>query len=648
MRWVVRAGLVLVVLVLLGVGLLAMIPSERVAALLAAQFETMTGRKIEFSGEVSPRIWPSLGITTGPVSIANAEWAKGEGPLFQAEALSVDINLGALLGGDLKIKGIEAIAPVINLERSKDGQQNWDFSADEGGVPGAATPFTLDEGVIRGGTIRFVDADEDRSLALDDVDLTLEVPDYSGPFTLTVAALSGGQPVTLDLSGEVFSAFTEGRVVPLTVKLMAGDAAVAFEGRGGFSPMAFEGALAADLSDLPALGRLWGADLSQPGPGLGQEVLTVSGQLTLDGSGAAFLRGAEITADSNRLTGDFDLTPGEDRPKLMGQLVAGPLTFAATGDGGNGGASAATTGWSSDAIDVSALGAMDAEIGFSAPSMALGGLVFGEVRGVVTVDRARAVIDLKGAEAYGGTVTGDFVINGRGGLSVGGRLKLVGLETQPLFTDLTGWDRLVSTGDFSVEFLGVGNSIAAIMASLEGQGALALGPGEIRGLDIASMLQTLEPDHVGDGQKTIFDSLSGSYVIAGGVLSNSDLKMASPYFTATGSGEVDIGRQRLDYRLRPTALQAEDGTGGVMVPLLITGTWAEPRFQLDLEGIAREKMEEEAKELEKRAKKELEKRLEEELGVDISPDDSLGEVAVDGAKGALEDEAKKLLLELLE
>lgn len=645
MRWVVRAGLGLLVLVALGFGILAMIPSERVAALLASQFETMTGRKMELTGEIRPRIWPSLGVTTGPVSIANADWTESEEPLFRAASLSVDINLAALLGGEVRIRGIEATAPKINLERARDGKENWVFGAGEanGEGPGAATAFTLDEGLITGGSIRFVDASDGREIALDDVNATLKIPDYSGPFALSGTALSGGQPVSLDLSGDVFSAFTAGRVVPLTVRLTAGSATVAFEGRAGFSPVAAEGVLAADLADLPALGRLLGADMARPGPGLGRDRLTIAGNLTMDGSGVVFLRGAEIMADGNRVTGDFDLMPGEARPKLKAQLVAGPLVIGSAGE-----TTEAGQGWSAAEIDVSALGGLDAEIGLSAPSLVLGGLNFGALRSLVTVERARAVIDIKGAEAYGGMVTGDFVINGRGGLSVGGRLKLVGLETQPLFSDLADWDRLVSTGDFEVEFLGVGNSIAAIMASLEGQGALGLGPGEIRGLDIASMLQTLEPDHVGEGQKTVFDAMAGTFVVAGGVLSNSDLKVVSPYFTATGSGEIGLGSRTLEYRLRPTALAAEDGTGGVMVPLVITGPWADPRFRLDLEGIAREKMEEEAKELEKRAKAALEKRLEEELGVEIAPDESLAEAAVEGAQDALEEEAKKLLLEILE
>lgn len=172
------------------------------------------------------------------------------------------------------------------------------------------------------------------------------------------------------------------------------------------------------------------------------------------------------------------------------------------------------------------------------------------------------------------------------------------------------------------------------------------------------MLKTLDLNYVGEGQKTIFDGLAGTYTITGGVLSNSDLKLVAPYVTASGTGEIGLGGRTLNYRLRPTALAAEDGTGGVMVPLLITGTWADPKFRLDLESIAREKMEaeakaaaarleEQAKAAEAAAKAELEQRLKEELGVEVAPDESLGDAAQRGATDALEDQARKALEEIL-
>jgi len=307
---------------------------------------------------------------------------------------------------------------------------------------------------------------------------------------------------------------------------------------------------------------------------------------------------------------------------------------------------------------VSALAALDADVALSAESADLGIAKLGAVQAKLTIDRARAVIDIREMQAYEGQITGDFVVNGRGGLSVGGRLSFAGLKTQPLLMDLAGWDRLISTGDFDLEFLGVGNSVDAIMKSLKGKGSLELGQGELRGLDIAGMLKNLDPNYVGEGQKTIFDGLAGTFTITDGVVSNSDLKLVAPYVTASGMGEIGLGTRTLNYRLRPTALAAEDGTGGVMVPLLITGTWADPKFRLDLESIAREKMEAEAKAAAARleaeakaaevaAKAELERRLKEELGVEVAPDESLGSAAKRGAQDALEDQARKALEEIL-
>jgi AsmA protein len=665
MRWMIRFGFGLAVLVLLALGLLALVPSERIAAAVSAQFEGLTGRKMQLEGEVRPRLWPTLGVTTGPVRIANADWGSDE-PLFQAESLSVDVNLGALIGGEVKITGLVAEAPAVNLERAADGRENWVFGASGDGASGGAVPppatgFTLDEGTIRNGSIRFADAASGQVTRLEGVDATLSVPDFSGPFTLKADAVASGHAVTLALEGGVFSAFAAGRVVPLAINLAAGGSTVGFDGRGGFSPLAAEGTLTAELGDLPALGGLAGLALSQPGPGLGSDRLALSGQLTLDGKGAAYLRGAELVADTNRISGDLDLLPGEARPKLLGQLVAGPLNIGTGPDGQSGGGAAGgmkAEGWPTGVIDVSGLGAMDVEMSLTAPSIDLGVLKLGETRALVTVDRARAVIDLRQVAAYGGKITGDFVVNGRGGLSVGGRLSFNGLETQPLLQDLAGWDRLISTADLDLEFLGIGNSVAEIMASLKGQGAFEMGQGELRGLDIAGMLRTLNPGFVGEGEKTIFDGLAGTFAMEGGVLRNDDLKLVAPYLTAAGAGEIGLGNRDLNYRIRPTALAAEDGTGGVMVPLQITGSWADPTFRLDLESIAREKMEAEAKaaeerlkaeakEAEARAKAELEARLQDELGIEIAPEESLGDAAQRGLEEALQDEARKALEDIL-
>ncbi|MBE2277786.1 MAG: AsmA family protein [Rhodobacteraceae bacterium] len=662
MRWILRIVVVLVALVAVVAGGVALIPAERIAAMATAQFQRLTGRELRIEGGVSPRFWPVLGVATGPVSIANAEWSDEDGPMFAADRLVIEINASALLGGDIRILGLSAERPRILLERAKNGQENWVFGGggegDSAGEVSAATPgvgraYTLEKGAIRGGTIRFVDHAAGRDVTLDDVDLDLAIPDFSGPFTLKASAVTAGQKAGIVAEIGVFSAFTEGRVVPVTLSATAGGSRLAFDGRAGWQPLVAEGTLEADLADLAAVSALAGTAAPELPQGFGRDRLAVTGSFTLDEAGVAYLRGAMIEADGNRLSGDLDLAPGKDRPKLSASLRSPALAFStgtaapAASGGGGGSAPVAETGWPKAEIDVSGLGAMDAAVALVAGSVDLGGLKLGETRMVVTLDRARAVFDLAKVTAYGGEIAGQFVANGRGGLSVGGDLMFANLQMQDLLSDLIGWDRLIGQGNLNVKFLGIGNSVDAIMKSLKGEGRLALGKGEVRGLDVAGMLRTLDTSYVGEGQKTIFDGVSGSFSMADGVLSNGDLKLQAPYLVATGAGTVGLGARNLDYSIRPVAFPGEDGTGGVMVPLRITGAWADPTFHLDLESIAREKMEAEAKATEARAKAELEKKLQEELGIERADGESLEDAAKRRAQEALEKEAGKLLEGLL-
>jgi AsmA protein len=92
----------------------------------------------------------------------------------------------------------------------------------------------------------------------------------------------------------------------------------------------------------------------------------------------------------------------------------------------------AGAGWSKDAIDVSALATMDASVAITADAVDLGLAKLGAVQVMLTVDRARAVFDIRRIVAYDGTVAGQFVVNGRKGLSVGGDLGFAGMALQPL------------------------------------------------------------------------------------------------------------------------------------------------------------------------------------------------------------------------
>ena len=660
MSWVIRSIIALVLLAVLLVGAVFLIPAEKVAGIAVAKFNALTGRELVISGAVRPTLWPQLGVTTGPISISNADWSK-EGPMVQAEGLSISLDLAALIAGDVQITGVEAINPKIVLERSGKGEENWVFGGGGTGgtvseaTPAVGQPFTLDKASVSGGSVVFADSAAGVRYEISGIEATAAIPSYTGTATVDLAAVMNGQ--SFRLTGEVgaFQDFLDGKLVDSDLKLVAGAAVVGFKGQAGIAPEA-KGEVSADLGDLAAVAAFAGMAAPKLPRGLGASDVRVSGAVTLTTAGSLHLRGGAVVLDGNKLAVDADLTTAGERAKLEAKVVAGALDLAGVSgvEGGGSGGGAQAARWPADKIDVSGLAALDAAVALTADSVDLGMVKFGPSQIVLTNERSRLVTELRKVSAYEGVISGQFVVNGRKGLSVGGDLSFAGMALQPLLADFGGYERLVGTGDMRVKFLGSGVSVDSIMHSMSGAGSLALSNGEILGLDIAGMLRTLDASYVGEGQKTIFDSLGGSFSMAGGVLHNEDLVLKSPYITARGVGDVGLGARNLEYRIRATALADDTGAGGLTAPLLIKGSWANPKFSVDLQALADEKLAEQKAALEaqaeaKRAELEAEARakLENELGVVQQEGESLEDAARRRMNEAVDEQAQKALQKLL-
>lgn len=661
MRWILRSVFALIVLAVLATGALFLIPAEKIAGLVVGKFNSLTGRELVIEGSIRPTIWPVLGVKTGKVSISNAEWSD-EGPMFQAEALEIAVDMAALIGGEAKITAVEAVSPVLILERARDGRENWVFGGQSGGsvtpdTPGVGKPFTLDKAVLSGGRLIFADHKSGTRLELSDIALKTSIPDFEGEVRIDLSAVKSGQAFDLDLTLGAFRDFLDGKQGPVTAKFHAGRAEGKFSGQAGWNPMAAKGDLVADLGNLAEISALAGTDAPSLPKGLGAGGVTVKGALTLADAGSVHLRSGTLRLDETVLAVDADLTPGAERPKLVAKIVAGALDLAAMtgGAGGGAGGGMQAEGWPKDKIDASALGLLDAEVSLKADGLNLGVAKLGASAVKVTIDRARAVFDLAKITAYGGVISGQFVVNARKGLSLGGDLGFSGLALQPLMADFAGYERLVGRGDVQLKFLASGNTVAALMQGMNGSGTLALGKGEILGLDIGGMLRTLDTGFVGKGQKTIFDSLTASFAIKDGVLQNDDLVMAAPFATVKGQGKLGLGARTINYRLRAEAELADQT---LTAPILIKGPWADPKISLDLESLAKEKLnlekakleamaKEKAKALEADAKAKAKAKLKDKLGVEQAEGESLENAVKRRGEEALTDEAAKALGKLL-
>lgn len=660
MRWVLRFLGLLVALLVAAVAAFFLIPAERIAGLVEQRFEAATGRALSIGGDVRPGLWPEIGLRTGPVSIANADWAGPE-PMVEAEALSVGIAWKGLFGGDIRVTGVDLTRPVIRLARDADGRGNWEMVLErpdrgagtstgvvgrDAASTGNATNLALDRATISDGAVIW-SVPGSPPFALLGIDATLSLPDFAGPATLSLEADANGEALTADLAIAEFAAFLSDGAVPVTLEAGVGAGTLAFDGRAGLTPAAAEGRISADLDGPGALLRALGAPPPDLAPGLGRDRLSLDGALTYAGDALSF-REASLAMDGNRLSGDADVSFGGTRPRLVARLSAGALDLSGLRengtDGGGGGAASGggdggADGWSTAPIDVSGLRALDAEIALEAASVRLPASEFGRTRLGLALENGRLVATIRELVAYDGEVAGQVVVNGRDGLSASADLSGSAIAISRLFAELLDFDRLVALGDMEIAVRAAGSSMDAMMNAMNGEGSFRFGAGELLGLDLVGMLRNLDPSYVGAGKATIFDEITGTFRIVDGVVINQNLKLLAPFLTATGSGRVALGRQTLDYRIVPKLLSGEGE--GLSVPIVVTGSWAAPKFSLDLEGLidakAGEEIDAAKKKLERKAKRKLRQKLGGGAGVDP------GEAAKDKLEDELTNGLKKLL-----
>lgn len=194
MRWIVRVGAALAVVVVLAFGLLATVPSERIAQAVSGQFETMTGRKLEMLGEIKTPDLAKPGRHHRPGQHRQCRMVHQRPAVVPRPEPVGRRQSERPSGWRGEDPGPDGRPPRIQPGAGGRRAGGWVFAAvprarpSAGAVPPPATGFTLDKGSIAGGRLVYLDRQSGRSVTLDEVDASLSIPDFTGPFALTATA----------------------------------------------------------------------------------------------------------------------------------------------------------------------------------------------------------------------------------------------------------------------------------------------------------------------------------------------------------------------------------------------------------------------------------------------------------------------------
>ena len=186
-----------------------------------------------------------------------------------------------------------------------------------------------------------------------------------------------------------------------------------------------------------------------------------------------------------------------------------------------------------------------------------------------------------------------------------------GIQAGPLLNDVLKKDLLEGTLTARVNMTLSGDAPETIKKTVSGDGDLLFLDGAVKGIDLAGMVRNIkavfgQAEQGTAKPKTDFAELHVPFTIKSGVTKTSGTKLLSPLLRVSAVGQADLVTEVLDFRVEPKFVGTLKGQGdtkersGIMVPVLISGSFSSPKFRPDLEGLLKQKLEKELPKLQER------------------------------------------------
>ncbi len=665
------AGLVLIVIAAILI-VPMLIPMETYKNQVVNVVKEQTGRDLRIDGDIGLSFFPNIAVSIGDVGFSNASWAKEE-EMAAMQEMRASLKLMPLFSGNVEIDSFVLVDPVIHLEVRRDGTPNWQFetaqtapaepSADAEGAGGGGSglgDLSLGEVSIQNGTATYTNAQTGASYAAEQVNIDLALPGLDDPFLAEGSLVWNGDEIGIDLKADRPRALTEGGETPVALTINAPKINTSYSGTlKPLDGLAFAGDVSLDVPSVRDLAA-WAGSPMPAGDGFG--ALSIEGKASGSGNTYRFTD-AKIGFDGMNATGALTVTTGGTRPTLAGNLAVDRIdvnTYLAESEGGGGGGSGgggnAGSGWSTEPIDLSGLKAVDADLSFAAQEILFQQIRIGESALKLALSNGVLNANLSKLTLYEGSGSGTLTVNGASATpQVKANFKLAGLDAEPFLTDAADFQRLQGKTAIDLSVATAGRSQRDMVAALDGNGSVRFTNGKIKGINLAQLTRTVLSAATtgwqsGGTQDTDFSELGGTFTITDGVLSNNDLALLSPLIRVTGSGTANILQKTLNYRVEPKLAATLEGQGGeqeatgIEVPILITGSWSNPRFAPDLKSMIqnRENIEKTIKSIKEDKGKGLLKSL---MGEPAAEGESTGETGEEPpaeTKPSPEDALKKL------
>jgi AsmA protein len=594
---------------------------------IEAQVTKATGRSFSLGDDLRLSLFPYASLSFSDLHLGSLPGFK-EKDFIIVKSFDVRVKLVPLLFKDIQIKRFILKGTRLVLETSEDGRTSWEFKTKttpelsvktpteikkprnaESGEGLALKAFTLGELAVTDGSVLWLDHKKKERKEISDVTLLLQDVSLDRPIGVTFSARLDKQPFSLKGNvGPIGKMLGKG-TIPLDLSVRAFEQVdMALKGNVVDPSTQPKFDLTINVSPfsprklLAAAGKAMSVSTSDPGvlnrvsfkagiKGDSKNVSVSDGVLDMDESKVNFTIKAgdfekpriAFNMDLNQIDLDRYLPPPTKK-------TAGEIEPKAT---------APKEGKKSDYSKLRRLSLNG--------TMRIGKLKIknAKIEGVhLTLTGEKGIFNIKPLTMalYQGDVTGSGMLsvqNDVPGTNI--QLKLDNVQAGPLFRDVLKKDFLEGMLKAQIDLIMKGDDAVAIKRTLDGNGDLLFKDGSIKGVDLNGMVHNAKAafglaEKGAKAPRTDFSELHVPFSVRNGLVSTANTALISPLIRLKASGNADLLKELLDFRLEPKLVGTLKGQGdtkdrsGLMVPVLVAGSFSSPKFRPDLEGMLKQEI----------------------------------------------------------
>ena len=597
------------------------IDAESYLPKIESKVAEVTGRSFSIGKDVKVSVFPWIGASFSNLQLGNPE-KFGGGEFVKVESFEARVKLLPLLSKKIEIDKFVLNGPEIQLTKLQDGSTNWTMGTKQTGVEqqqketqpqdtGAQgmniSSLQVGEFAITNGRLVYTDKSIEYTREIDNLNLQLQDVSLDKPISINFKAEVDGEPMSLvGKVGPVGQEPGKGTVAFDLVAKAFNEFEINLSGEA-IEPVQ-EQKFKINLAVAPFSPRnlLEKLDVEMPVQTADPAVLnTFKADIAVEGSPEnVTLNKSTVSLDSSNLTieakvkdmkkPDVSFNLALDSIDLDRYLPPKSSKKAKTGE-----QTTKKTSTEPAEIDYSPLRRLVLDGEITVGELVASGAKVNNI--LVKITGRDGVFDLNplSLDLYQGSVAllGNFNVQKQSPKS-SIDLKTENVQAGPLLQDTINKDLIRGAMNADAQLRFSGDNATAIKKSLNGSGNLTFLDGAIVGIDIAETGRTLSQglgyQKPAEKPTTDFAELKVPFTFTSGVFQTDDSILLSPLLRVKALGTANLVNENLDMKVQPRIVGTLKGQGdtaertGITVPLVVKGTFAEPKISADMSSLASE------------------------------------------------------------